>query len=567
MSNFLGGFASYSVLPTIDGVTVHVGDMAYTVDSGGLYNAAQPSAPPGAQPVWDFIDTLRGAPGPQGVPGVGEPGPQGMIGPPGTPGSRGPQGPAGKSSFSYLANAFTIPATGVVVITHVNDTSWMTAGTLVYIPGAGTFTVIGSPADSQTVNLSNSGDPNNQPAGTQVQAGTMVSPASQRGPSGPQGIAGPVGPPGPQGASGASAYSVTTQTFAVPASGAQAVCFVQTAASFGVGQIVFVAGGDYMSVQVVNTTNNTLTLQNMGILGTAAGTNIPIGSTVSGTGPRGPQGIQGPQGVQGPQGLLGVAPTGAMFMWPALTAPGGYLLCDGSLYSRSVYSALFSILGTAFGQSGDDPSLFRVPDLRGRMPLGAGTATGPAGATNHALASMGGEETHLMVLGEIAAHTHGLSGHSHAGAWHQHTMGNHTHAGANHLHDLQNHSHAGANHQHDLANHTHGYSYTAPASVAGLGAGPAFYQATLGGSPQTSGPSPNNTGLADRSLQTGGPSINNSGWSDRDLTTGAPNNNWTDGPNATQTGGPNIDSTTSVGSGTAFNELPPFLTVNYVIKT
>ena len=179
MSNFLGGFASYSVLPKIDGVKVFVGDFAYTVDSGGLYLASQPSAPPGALPVWDYVDTLQGAPGPQGSPGVGERGPQGMIGPPGVPGSRGPQGPAGKSSFSYLAHAWQIPALGAVQTTYVNDTSWMTAGTLVYIPGAGTFTVVGAPIDSQTVNLANSGDPNNSAPGTMIGAGASISPASQ----------------------------------------------------------------------------------------------------------------------------------------------------------------------------------------------------------------------------------------------------------------------------------------------------------------------------------------------------------------------------------------------------
>src|SRR5262249_2805007 len=148
----------------------------------------------------------------------------------------------------------------------------------------------------------------------------------------------------------------------------------------------------------------------------------------------------------------------------AITAPGGYLLCDGTLYSRSVYSALFSILGTTYGQSGDDPSMFRVPDLRGRFILGV--------SSTHAMASTGGEETHVLTTAELAGHIHGLSGHTHAGAFHQHTMGNHTHLGVNHLHDLQNHSHAGANHQHDLQNHTHGYTYVGTGGGIASGGNP-----------------------------------------------------------------------------------------------
>jgi microcystin-dependent protein len=558
VSNFLGGFASYSVLPTIDGVKVFVGDMAYTVDQGGFYVASQPSAPPGAQPVWDYVDTLRGAPGPQGLPGVGEPGPQGMIGPPGIAGSRGPQGPPGKTSFSYLANAWQVPALGVVKTTYVNDTSWMTAGSLLYIPGAGSFTVIGSPANSQTVSLSNSGDPNNAAPGIMIGAGTMVSPAAQRGPTGPQGLAGPAGPPGPQGASGTSAYSTTTQVFSVPASGSQAVCFVLDAASFGVGQIVFVAGGDYMSIQAVNTVNNTITLQNMGLLGTAAGTSIPIGSTVSGTGPQGPQGLAGPQGPQGPQGLIGVAPTGAIFMWPTGSAPGGYLLCDGASYQQNTYQNLFSIIGTAYNLGGDPAGTFRVPNLQGQFVLGA--------SATHALNSIGGEETHVLSTAELAPHTHGLSGHSH-GMWHQHTMANHTHLGANHLHDLQGHWHGGVDHLHGLSAHTHAYT-----SVT-FGAGGNQVAPQAGGiqigaaGTNTGGPNPNVTGSADRSLNTGGPNPNNTGWSDRDLTTGGPSNNWTDGPNTANTAGPSWDSTTSVGSGAGHNNLPPFMALNYIIRT
>jgi len=47
-------------------------------------------------------------------------------------------------------------------------------------------------------------------------------------------------------------------------------------------------------------------------------------------------------------------------------APRGWALCDGRLLSISQNSALFSVLGTAYG--GDGMTNFAVPDLRGRVP-------------------------------------------------------------------------------------------------------------------------------------------------------------------------------------------------------
>src|SRR4029077_2585540 len=103
------------------------------------------------------------------------------------------------------------------------------------------------------------------------------------------------------------------------------------------------------SVQAVDTTANTLTLVNQNYPGgQPPGTVIPIGKTISGTGPQGPAGTQGPQGPQGAQGIQGVAMTGTVAMWCTATAPGGWLLCNGQAVSKSQYSALYSIISDAF---------------------------------------------------------------------------------------------------------------------------------------------------------------------------------------------------------------------------
>jgi microcystin-dependent protein len=68
---------------------------------------------------------------------------------------------------------------------------------------------------------------------------------------------------------------------------------------------------------------------------------------------------------------LGV-PIGAILPYSGAEAPYGYVLCDGSELERTKYSDLFDVIGTTF--NGTTPlngvNTFKVPDLRGRFPLG-----------------------------------------------------------------------------------------------------------------------------------------------------------------------------------------------------
>lgn len=66
-----------------------------------------------------------------------------------------------------------------------------------------------------------------------------------------------------------------------------------------------------------------------------------------------------------------VMPSGAMLQWPTSSAPTGFLLCDGSSVSRTIYSALFAVIGTTFG-AGDGTTTFTLPDFDNRFPVGAG---------------------------------------------------------------------------------------------------------------------------------------------------------------------------------------------------
>jgi microcystin-dependent protein len=84
-------------------------------------------------------------------------------------------------------------------------------------------------------------------------------------------------------------------------------------------------------------------------------------------------------------------------------APKGWALCNGQLLPISPNTALFSLLGTAFG--GNGVSTCALPNLQSRVPLGSGQ--GP-GLTDRARGNLLGEESHALIGPEMPAHTHSL---------------------------------------------------------------------------------------------------------------------------------------------------------------
>jgi microcystin-dependent protein len=88
------------------------------------------------------------------------------------------------------------------------------------------------------------------------------------------------------------------------------------------------------------------------------------------------------------------------------TLSPGWLVCDGSAVSRTIYANLFTAIGTVYG-SGDGSTTFNVPDYRGRTILGAGTGTG---LTTRAMGQTGGEESHILTTPEMPAHSHTMGG-------------------------------------------------------------------------------------------------------------------------------------------------------------
>jgi microcystin-dependent protein len=58
---------------------------------------------------------------------------------------------------------------------------------------------------------------------------------------------------------------------------------------------------------------------------------------------------------------LNTSTVGSILIWPTTTAPTNYLLCDGTSYSTSTYSSLFSAIGTTYGSTSS--TTFNVPDF------------------------------------------------------------------------------------------------------------------------------------------------------------------------------------------------------------
>jgi microcystin-dependent protein len=79
----------------------------------------------------------------------------------------------------------------------------------------------------------------------------------------------------------------------------------------------------------------------------------------------------------------------------------GWLVCDGRSLSRELYSELFAIIGTTYGNN--DETTFKLPDCRGRVLGAIGTGTG---LTARSAGTLLGAETHTLTASEMPSHTH-----------------------------------------------------------------------------------------------------------------------------------------------------------------
>ena len=62
-------------------------------------------------------------------------------------------------------------------------------------------------------------------------------------------------------------------------------------------------------------------------------------------------------------------------MFAGTFAPRGWQFCNGQLLSIAQWTAVFALVGTTYGGNGQ--TTFGIPDLRGRIPVGAQFSQGP----------------------------------------------------------------------------------------------------------------------------------------------------------------------------------------------
>ena len=112
-------------------------------------------------------------------------------------------------------------------------------------------------------------------------------------------------------------------------------------------------------------------------------------------------------------------PVGSILTYSGVSAPAGWLLCDGSEVSKATYPRLFSVIGTLYGTAGDSSNNFVLPNLADRLPVGksGSNSIGNVGGASSVTLSVSNlpSHTHTGTVDSAGSHTHGITdpGHTH----------------------------------------------------------------------------------------------------------------------------------------------------------
>ncbi|MBP7053244.1 MAG: tail fiber protein [Phycisphaerae bacterium] len=144
-------------------------------------------------------------------------------------------------------------------------------------------------------------------------------------------------------------------------------------------------------------------------------------------------------------------PAGSILAYARSEPPEGWLLCDGELYEVDDYPELFAVLEFTYGGN-PAKTAFRVPDLTGRIPVGAD----PTRWYCKDLGQTGGEEEVTLTEDQMPSHRHDVSVASHT---HEISVSPHTHAIAVAAHT---HSIIDPGHSHSVSDPGHSHGVTDP---------------------------------------------------------------------------------------------------------
>ena len=126
-------------------------------------------------------------------------------------------------------------------------------------------------------------------------------------------------------------------------------------------------------------------------------------------------------------------PIGAILPYAGAEAPYGYILCDGSELEKTKYSDLYDVIGTTYNgvTALNGVNTFKVPDLRGRFPLGkdnmdnaftvpnntggfidagGGNVDRVSGTAPDNLGDSGGQSSNTLTVLNLPDHEHNMKG-------------------------------------------------------------------------------------------------------------------------------------------------------------
>lgn len=112
-------------------------------------------------------------------------------------------------------------------------------------------------------------------------------------------------------------------------------------------------------------------------------------------------------------------PVGSILTYSGVSAPGGWLLCNGNEVSKAQYPRLFAVIGNLYG-SPVNSNNFVLPNLADRIPVGK------SGSNN--VADVGGASNVTLSVANLPAHSHTGTTNSNGSHTHSITDPGHTHS-------------------------------------------------------------------------------------------------------------------------------------------
>ena len=228
-----------------------------------------------------------------------------------------------------------------------------------------------------------------------------------------------------------------------------------------------------------------------------------------------------------------LVPVGSLFAFAGDTAPTGYLICDGSEFENKNHKKLSETLGNKYGAAAKGSEWTKLPNLKGKHPVGKDTGREAIkGSQPNLVGESGGSSEVALTEAQLAKHNHG-------GATGSAATGTES---ALHTHGVNDPGHA-----HGVNDPSHIHFGSAGGGVvahASFGTGVGF----TNGNEQMIVNNATQASVTGISIQGAGTGISNQ----------------TNNVAHTHTAGPL--SIANAGSGTAHENMSPYVVTNYIIK-